>query len=94
MYTSVWEFTRPTIDVVWPTGSAEFNELRNNAAGFIKKEISYENGGLLKKVRTIWESETAAMDFMDANVEAAAAVNSELIQYCETNNIAAVRSVE
>ena len=94
MYTSVWEFTRPANDVAWPTGSAEFNELRAVAAGFVRKEISVENSGLLKKVRTIWESETAAMDFMDANLEVAAAVNSALIQYCEVNNITAVRSVE
>jgi hypothetical protein len=58
------------------------------------KEIIIENNGLLKKVKTIWESESAAIDFMDANLEVASTVNYDLIQYCETNNITAVRSVE
>jgi hypothetical protein len=94
MYTSIWEFTRPTTDVAWPTGSEEFNELRAAAAGFVRKEIYIENGGLLKKVKMLWESETAAMDFMDANLEIGTAVNIALIEYCETNNIMAVRTVE
>jgi hypothetical protein len=94
MYISTWEFTRTSADIAWPAGSAEFNALRDAAPGFIRKEIAFENSGLVKKVKTFWESEAAAMDFMDAHPEAASAVNTALIQYCEENNISATRSVE
>lgn len=94
MYKSVWEFVRPTAEVAFPPGNKTLNQLRETATGFVGKEVFFENNGLTKKIKTVWDSEQDAMNFMQAHNAAILEANEELIAYCENNNITATRTIE
>ena len=94
MYKSVWEFVRPTTDVAFPPGNRTLNQLRETAPGFVGKEASVANNGLTKTLKTVWDSEQDAMNFMEANSELIIEANNALISYCEDHNITATRTIE
>ena len=94
MYISVWEFVRPTEDVEFPPGDERLNRLRSSAPGFIGKEVVFDDSGLTKKVKSKWESEEDAMNFMLSNEYLVINANTNLIAYCDVTNITATRSIE
>lgn len=94
MYKSVWEFVRPSVETAFPAGNSALNAVREIAAGYIGKEVTFENNRLTKKLKTVWASEEDAMNFMQANTEIIAQANADLMSYCETNGITATRTIE
>lgn len=94
MYTSVWELVRPSEATPFPERNEALESLRNTALGFIKKEVQLSNNNLTKTVKTIWDSEESAVNFLNDNTEILLQANQLLAAHCEENNISIVRSVE
>jgi hypothetical protein len=94
MYQSIWELERPSLTTPWPDVTpADFDNLRSQATGFLKKEIILSNGNLTKTVITSWATEEDAMKFLDDNALATEQISLALVAYCENNNITATRSI-
>ena len=94
MYTSVWELVRSAESIPFPEKNEVLDNLRNTATGFIKKEVALSNNNLTKLIKTRWDSEESAVNFLNNNFELLEQVNRVLAIYCEENNISITRSVE
>lgn len=94
MYTSVWELVRSSESIPFPEKHDLLDSLRSTAAGFINKEVQLSNNNLTKVIKTRWNSEENALDFLNNNSELLEQVNQLLITHCEENNISITRSVE
>ena len=94
MYKSIWQFTRPSVDTPWPTGNADFNDLRTQATGFVGKEALTSEDNLTKTITGQWETEQDAINFKTANATAVAEVYASLTAYCEANGITLTETSE
>ena len=94
MYTSVWELVRLSESDPFPGRNEALESLRNTATGFIKKEVELSNNNLTKLIKTRWDSEESAANFLNNNFEVLEQANQLLAMHCEENNISITRSVE
>ena len=85
---------RPSTSVNFPTGNAQLEAVRENTAGYLGKEVTYENNQLTKKIKTLWDSEATAMSFMQAHSELINQANQDLTTFCVEQSITATRTIE